>query len=72
MGRHIRRRRTRLRSIYVLHDLKTLQINPVERGIDVVISGHSHVPKVDTVDGVLYLDPGKAGLRRFRRPSRLA
>jgi hypothetical protein len=35
MGRHIRRRRTRLRSIYVLHDLKTLQINPVERGIDV-------------------------------------
>jgi uncharacterized protein len=60
------------RSIYVLHDLKTLQINPVERGIDVVISGHSHVPKVDTVDGVLYLNPGSAGPRRFRRPIALA
>jgi hypothetical protein len=53
-------------------DLKTLQINPVERGIDVVISGHSHVPKVDTVDGVLYLNPGSAGPRRFRRPIALA
>jgi putative phosphoesterase len=60
------------RSIYVLHDLKTLQINPVERGIDVVISGHSHVPKVDTVDGVLYLNPGSAGRRRFRLPITLA
>ena len=49
------------RPIYVLHDLKTLRIDPVERGIDVVISGHSHVPKVETADGVLYLNPRKRG-----------
>src|SRR5664279_1541540 len=46
------------RSIYVLRDLKTLQIDPVARGIDVVVSGHSHVPKMDAVDGVLCLNPG--------------
>lgn len=56
------------KSIYVLHDLKSLQINPAQRGIDVVISGHSHVPKVETVDGVLYLNLGSAGRRRFRLP----
>jgi hypothetical protein len=60
------------KSIYVLHDLKTLRIDPVERGVDVVISGHSHVPKVDTVGGVLYLNPGSAGPRRFRLPITLA
>jgi hypothetical protein len=60
------------RSIYVLHDLKTLPIDPVARGIDVVVSGHSHVPKMDTVDGVLYLNPGSAGRRRFRLPITLA
>jgi putative phosphoesterase len=49
------------RSIYVLHDLKTLRIDPVARGIDVVVSGHSHVPKIHTVAGVLYLNPGSAG-----------
>src|ERR1700727_2507474 len=56
------------KSIYVLHDLKTMQIDPIARGIDVVVSGHSHVPKIDTVDGVLYLNPGSAGRRRFRLP----
>jgi uncharacterized protein len=60
------------RAIYVLHDLKTLQIDPVARGIDVVVSGHSHVPKINTVDGVLYLNPGSAGRRRFRLPITLA
>ncbi|WP_426435458.1 metallophosphoesterase family protein [Bradyrhizobium genosp. P] len=60
------------RSIYVLHDLKTLQIDPVARGIDVVVSGHSHVPKIETVDGVLYLNPGSAGRRRFKLPTTLA
>jgi uncharacterized protein len=52
------------KSIYVLHDLKTLQANPAS--IDVIISGHSHVPKIDTVGGVLYLNPGSAGQRRFK------
>ena len=60
------------KSIYVLHDLKTLQIDPIARGIDVVVSGHSHVPKIDTADGVLYLNPGSAGRRRFRLPITIA
>jgi putative phosphoesterase len=53
------------KSIYVLHDLKTLQADPAA-GIDVIISGHSHVPKIDTIGGVLYLNPGSAGRRRFK------
>jgi predicted phosphodiesterase len=60
------------KSLYVLHDLKTLQIDPIARGIDVVVSSHSHVPKIDTADGVLYLNPGSAGRRPFRRPVTLA
>jgi uncharacterized protein len=56
------------RSIFVVHDLKTLRIDPVALGIDVVVSGHSHVPKIATVGGVLYLNPGSAGRRRFRLP----
>ena len=59
-------------SIYVLHDLKALQIDPAARGIDIVISGHTHVPKVETVEGVLYLNPGSAGRRRFKLPITLA
>ena len=55
------------KSIYVLHDLKMLQADP-GAGIDVVVSGHSHMPKIDTVGGVLYLNPGSAGPRRFRLP----
>jgi uncharacterized protein len=54
------------RSIFVLHDLKALRIDPAATGIDVVVSGHSHVPKISTVDGVLYLNPGSAGPRRFK------
>jgi uncharacterized protein len=59
------------KSIYVLHDLKTLKADP-GAGIDVIVSGHSHVPKIDTVGGVLYLNPGSAGPRRFRLPITLA
>jgi len=55
------------KSIYVLHDLKTLQVDPFA-GIDVIISGHSHVPKIDTVGGIIYLNPGSAGPRRFKLP----
>ncbi|NYG46208.1 hypothetical protein GGD67_003679 [Bradyrhizobium sp. IAR9] len=55
------------KSIYVLHDLKTLKVDP-GAGIDVIISGHSHVPKIDTVGGILYLNPGSAGPRRFKLP----
>jgi uncharacterized protein len=59
------------KSIYVLHDLKTLQADP-GLGIDVIVSGDSHMPKIDTVGGVLYLNPGSAGPRRFRLPITLA
>ena len=57
--------------IHVLHDLKRLKADP-RAGIDVIVSGHSHVPKIDTVGGVLYLNPGSAGPRRFRLPITLA
>jgi uncharacterized protein len=59
------------KSIYVLHDLKTLQADPAA-GIDVIISGHSHVPKIHTVGGVLHLNPGSAGPRRFKLPITIA
>jgi hypothetical protein len=59
-------------SIYVLHDLKKLDIDPVARGINVIVSGHSHRAAIDTVDGVLYLNPGSAGPRRFKLPITLA
>src|SRR3954454_12836302 len=61
------------KSIYVLHDLKTLQADPDPgAGVDIIISGHSHVPKIDTVGGVLYLNPGSAGRRRFKLPITVA
>ena len=60
------------RSIFVLHDLKTLRIDPAALGIDVVISGHSHVPKIETAGGVLFLNPGSAGRRRFKLPITVA
>jgi len=53
------------RSIYVLHDLGDLNLDPVTAGFDIVISGHSHRPRMETIDGVLYLNPGSAGQRRF-------
>ena len=54
------------KAIYVLHDLKTLQIDPIARGINVVVSGHSHVPKIYTADGVLYLKSRKRGPAALR------
>ncbi|MGY4629807.1 metallophosphoesterase family protein [Bradyrhizobium sp. USDA 4486] len=60
------------RCLYVLHDLKQLTIEPKALGIDVVISGHSHRVAIGAVDGVLYLNPGSAGRRRFKLPITLA
>lgn len=60
------------RSFYILHDLQELQIDPAACGIDVVVSGHSHRPLIQTIDGVLYVNPGSAGPRRFRLPITLA
>lgn len=55
-------------SIYVLHDLAQLDLKPTAAGIAALISGHSHVPKQEMRDGVLYFNPGSAGPRRFRLP----
>jgi putative phosphoesterase len=60
------------RSFYVLHNRDELDLDPAAAGIDVVVSGHSHQPKIETVGGVLYLNPGSAGPRRFSLPIALA
>lgn len=60
------------RAMHVVHDLGTLGIDPAARGVSVVIYGHSHMPKVETAGGVLYLNPGSAGRRRFSLPVTLA
>lgn len=54
--------------IYVIHDLNALDLNPKAAGFAVVISGHSHQPKHEIKDGVLYFNPGSAGPRRFSLP----
>ena len=55
-------------SIYVLHDLAALDLKPEAAGFSLVVSGHSHVPKQEMKNGVLYFNPGSAGPRRFRLP----
>lgn len=59
-------------SFYLLHDLHQLNLDPRTAGIDVVVSGHSHRPGVEERRGVLYLNPGSAGPRRFSLPISLA
>ena len=58
--------------IYVLHNLQELDLNPASAGFHVVISGHSHKPSRVDRDGVIYLNPGSAGPRRFRLPITVA
>lgn len=58
--------------LYLLHDLKTLDLSPGAAGFRVVVSGHSHVPRQEERGGVLYLNPGAAGPRRFKLPVSLA
>jgi len=55
-------------SIYILHILENLDLKPKASGFGAVIYGHSHVPKQETRDGVLYFNPGSAGPRRFELP----
>jgi len=55
-------------SIYVIHDLAQLDLKPQAAGFVAVICGHSHVPKQEMLDGVLYFNPGSAGPRRFKLP----
>ncbi|MCL6690548.1 metallophosphatase family protein [Pseudomonas sp. R3.Fl] len=58
--------------LYLIHDLKQLAIDPRAEGFDVVLAGHSHKPLQEVRDGVLYLNPGSAGPRRFKLPISLA
>ncbi|MCD2519546.1 metallophosphatase family protein [Massilia sp. G4R7] len=55
-------------AIHVIHDLKELLIEPRAAGVRVVVSGHSHKPSCSERDGVLYVNPGSAGRRRFTLP----
>lgn len=58
--------------VYVLHDLAALDLDPTAAGFAAVISGHTHRPLSERRDGVLYLNPGAAGRRRFRLPVTVA
>jgi len=55
-------------SFYVLHDVGELDLDPRVAGFAAVISGHSHQPRSEARDGVLFFNPGSAGPRRFRLP----
>ena len=54
--------------VYAIHDVAAIDIDPRAAGVQVVVSGHSHRPSVRRDDGVLYVNPGSAGPRRFRLP----
>jgi putative phosphoesterase len=55
-------------TIYVIHDLGQLDLDPVAEGLHVVVSGHSHQPRAEVRGGVLFINPGSAGPRRFKLP----
>jgi uncharacterized protein len=55
-------------SIYILHDLSQLDLKPEAAGFSAVVCGHSHMPKQEVQNGVLYFNPGSAGPRRFKLP----
>ncbi|MGH8606512.1 MAG: metallophosphoesterase family protein [Gammaproteobacteria bacterium] len=58
--------------IYALHNLAELDLDPAAAGFQVVVSGHSHQPSIEKRDGVLYVNPGSAGPRRFKLPVAVA
>jgi hypothetical protein len=55
-------------TFYLLHDVHELDLDPATAGISVVVSGHSHKPLIEERRGVIYLNPGSAGPRRFTLP----
>jgi putative phosphoesterase len=57
---------------YIVHSVHDLDINPKAAGVAVVVSGHSHQPALENKGGVMYLNPGSAGPRRFRLPVSVA
>lgn len=58
--------------IYVLHDVSRLDIEPSSAHIRVIIHGHSHRPAIQEHDGIMYINPGSSGPRRFRLPVTVA
>ncbi len=58
--------------IYVLHDVKALDLDPNAAGFHIVVSGHSHKPASSERNGVAYINPGSAGPRRFNLPITIA
>jgi putative phosphoesterase len=54
--------------IYVIHDISQLDIEPHAAGAQVIVSGHSHKPRIELRDGILYVNPGSCGPRRFNLP----
>ncbi|WP_454904104.1 metallophosphoesterase family protein [Variovorax gossypii] len=58
--------------LYAIHDLSQLDIDPAAAGVRVVVSGHSHKPRIEERGGVLYVNPGSAGPRRFKLPIAVA
>jgi uncharacterized protein len=56
------------RLFYVLHEISQLDFDPAAADFAVVVFGHSHVPSIETREGVLFLNPGSAGPRRFKLP----
>jgi hypothetical protein len=59
-------------TIYVLHDIHGLDLDPVAAGFHIIVSGHSHKPARTEHDGVIFLNPGSAGPRRFDLPVTVA
>jgi uncharacterized protein len=59
-------------TIYMLHSLDHIDLDPAAAGFGIVVSGHSHQPSIERRNGVLYLNPGSAGPRRFSLPVSLA
>jgi uncharacterized protein len=59
-------------SIHLLHIIKDLKLDPKTSDVQVVISGHSHKPSIEEHEGVLYMNPGSAGPRRFKLPVSIA
>ena len=57
---------------YLIHSIHDLDINPAAAGIACIVSGHSHKPAIEHRNGILYLNPGSAGPRRFSLPVTLA
>jgi uncharacterized protein len=60
------------RQFFVLHEIAQLDLDPAAAGFAAVVYGHSHQPALETRDGVLFLNPGSAGPRRFKLPIAVA